>query len=579
MSDVIVRELFALLGMQTDDASFAKADSLISNIKSSLTLVAGVATAAAVAIGAAVHSFVENADEIGRTTDMIGIAKERFQELAYASQQSDVELSSFTTGLVHLRRAVQEVRDGNEETSKTFHRLHVSIRDGKGGLKDLDTLLLDVADGIARLPNEAQAIPLIMQLFGRSGAEMRAFLGQGREGIEKLAGEARELGLVMSGQTIESAQEFADTLDKIKAISQSLVNTFGAAFLPILQDLTKQFIDWYKVNQALIKQNIVSYTNKLTMAVQWSVNALRKLSAALRIVYDNIGLIVVIITSRLLAALALNFSSIVALTLGYIKAGAAAITAAGRAALAWLVAAAPVAAITAAIAAAILLIEDFIVYLQGGESLIGRLLPTWQEWVDEFINGTDESSPWWRQLIVGFIELLRDLPRIWGDIRQAASSALDFIAQKLQPLVKWFEEVKTFFREGIGKGLGDVWRGASQAGQATANTVGSGVSAVASAGSGAVDYIGRLLGNLPGLIRSAQVPSLSNIPVPSILNPTLPFYLRPGAQRQINQRNETTFQIMQQPGEDAADLASRVADENDRRRRSEIEAASAAVGL
>ena len=64
------------------------------------------------------------------------------------------------------------------------------------------------------------------------------------------------------------------------------------------------------------------------------------------------------------------------------------------AALSWLAAAAPVIALTAAFAAMLLILEDLYVWLKGGDSLIGEMLPKMRDFMDAVKQHNTGEPPW-----------------------------------------------------------------------------------------------------------------------------------------------------------------------------------------
>lgn len=197
-----------------------------------LGAVAAAATAAAGAVGAFALNAINNIDSLNDAATRAGISIERFSELKFAADLSGTNIDTLSKGLLKLG---EDAANGG----KKLEALGISVRDANGDIKSSDQLLLEVADKFKGYQDGTQEAALAAQLFGRqAGPELQELLNRGSEGIEELAGQARNLGVVISEETAEAAGQFNDNLDKLKATSSGAGTILAAELLPILNQLT-----------------------------------------------------------------------------------------------------------------------------------------------------------------------------------------------------------------------------------------------------------------------------------------------------------------------------------------------------
>jgi hypothetical protein len=413
---MIIRELFAKLGLDIDKGSFTAADVLLAGVKTGLVALGGLAVAAAGGLGVMVHDLVETASTLNDTSIALGINTDALQEIGFAAKLGGSGIEEMRGGLAILNKHLTAAKDGNEESQKAFAKLHIKIRDTNGALKTTDVVLGDVADALAKLPEGPERTARAMDLFGRSGASLLPVLSEGREGLQKLRQEARDLGLVINAETIKAGDDLGDNLDRLKLSIKGVEHEIAGAFLGEINHATEAVIEWVKANRMLIAQRIEKVIRALLPIVKLFVQALGVLWRVLGLVIDNWKLLAVILGSIVLAAIVANIGAITTLIGQYIWLGIASLSAAIKSAAAWLAAAAPIILLSALIAIAILLFEDWITGMEGGDSILGELWPKWKKFLQDFASGGSEDEPLWLQFLRFGAALLSDFDKTFKEV-------------------------------------------------------------------------------------------------------------------------------------------------------------------
>lgn len=194
------------------NAAFASAATGINKIRSSMLGLVSVGSMVALTRSAA-----QLADNISESADAVGLTIERFQELRYAATQSGVSAEQFTQALANLSKYADE-----------------------RGIGDINQAFLDVAKRIGSANTAIERLTIATDAFGaRAGKYFVTLMQDGAAGVERLAQEARDLGLVMSTETAQSVGAVNDALDAfVLAVKVNVTNALAQA-LPLLRSATK----------------------------------------------------------------------------------------------------------------------------------------------------------------------------------------------------------------------------------------------------------------------------------------------------------------------------------------------------
>lgn len=212
--------------------------------KAGLAVVAAAFATTAVALGAAVKGMIDHADDMQKLSQGIGLSVEQLTAWGHAAQLAGVPIDGFAKGVKKLSQNMLLLSQGmTSESTRAFAQLGISVLDASGRLRSSEDVMLDVAQAFSNMKDGAEKTGLAMQLFGKAGADLIPLLNGGKDAILKMKQEAEDLGIVISDKTGKAAEEFNDTLLRIKQIFNGIILKITAAFLPGLQVLASGFLD------------------------------------------------------------------------------------------------------------------------------------------------------------------------------------------------------------------------------------------------------------------------------------------------------------------------------------------------
>ena len=440
---MIVRELFAKLGLSVDAASFAVADHMLGAVKSGLGLLVSGAARAGEGLAEIVTKTVETASALNDTSIALGVTTDAIQELGYAAQLNGSSVEGMSDGIRKLSINMAAAAEGSQEAAQTFRRLGVQITEG-GKLRAADAVLGDIAEKFKAMPDGARKVAAAVGLFGKSGASLIPTLSEGRDGLAALRQEARDLGIVLDTKTIAAGDALGDSWDKLKAAADGLRYAVGGPLLASIKESVDSVIAWTKANRVLIGQRLRSVLTGVADVVKVIAKGLALVWRGLNFVIARWKLFAVLILSTLAAIVLGNGAAI----LSFLALGAAAIKAAVSAAAAWIAAEAPFFALVALIAVVLLALEDLWVFLNGGRSLIGDVGKELAKLVSDFIDqGPKAGEHWMIKILRATLIYLRLVGEGWAYIFKEIFAGVSWMATKIDGLVGRLMKVLTLVNQ------------------------------------------------------------------------------------------------------------------------------------
>lgn len=208
-------------------------------------------SASAAALGGALlgnaYSAARSADDLNTLSKQTGISTDELQKMQYASDLIDVSMEAMTGSLAKLTK---QMGTG----SKTFEKLGVSITNENGEMRDAVDVWYESLEALSKIENETERDQLAMDLFGKSANELAGIVDDGGQALKDMGEEAESLGLVLSQDSLDAANEFNDSIDRMKARTSAAMTQMGASLAKVLVPAIEKLLNW------------------VTKAVQWFAN-------------------------------------------------------------------------------------------------------------------------------------------------------------------------------------------------------------------------------------------------------------------------------------------------------------------
>jgi hypothetical protein len=407
-----VRELFATLGLDLDETSFAIGELAAQGVTEAMKLMGEAAKWVGEQLIDLVAGTAEAADKIDEAAQRAGVNAEQLQRLAYAASFSSISMDELAHTMGLLSRNGQAAIEGSEEMAKAFNKVGLSAAELRS--MSVEQQMEAIADRFKAMPEGAEKTALAMQLFGRSGAAMLPFLNAGAEAIRKAGDEGQRFGLVLDKETIEAGVRFSDNLDRVKGSLEGLKYTIGGPLLGVVGEYLGKLAEWIADHRELVDKGI-------------------------KVLVKNLWILKGVVGSLTTYLVLRTLPSLVALEGAELAWGAAALISGARALAAGAMAAAGSALAMVgwlALAALIFLVgEDVYQFFQGNDSVLGKYGEKWTHFLDELYRPRKEDG--------GLVSFLKAVGAALADLEGTAERVVKWM-RELQILVYSNGQTSTF---------------------------------------------------------------------------------------------------------------------------------------
>lgn len=421
----VVDELVTLLSFKTSPGTEKAIKSIkdgISTLKSEVTKWAAAATAAGAATSAFLLSASDKAIELQKLSQSTNLSTDSLQQWQYAAEAVGASSAAVTSDLESLLKTMSSPIPG--ELNMELMMLGVSVHNASGQLRGADEVLKDVGDKLNKM-SSARAVQWAERVGISNDTLM--LLKQGRQGLSELFEEAQLVGAIIPEDAINRGAELSKSIKTLKTVFQALGNSIALSFAPNLKKVVDNFKQFLINNADFVRQGLgitidgVSrgfgrFWDILVKIKDGFVALLQPMQPFLKNM-DAVKIVAGLVTGALAGFLALMAPAIIQF-----------------------------AAVGAAIAGVSLVIEDFITWLQGGESVIGDIVNAFSNWMDKFPELKED---------------LKSVGQVFADVFNAIPGLIDKCIDKIEDMFPVINKILS----GLGKVVDFVYEGAKTAGE------------------------------------------------------------------------------------------------------------------
>lgn len=213
----------------------ATADKISSGLGKMADKTKGISTAAAGvlgSLGALAVKAGQTADDLNTMAKQTGLSTEELQKMQYAADLIDVPVDTITGSLKKLKKNMTST---SKDTQKAWEDLGITLKDNvTGEFRNIDDVFYDTVAALSNIDNETERDIVAMQLFGKSADELAGIIDDGGEALKRLGEEAKNKGVIISQEDLDSANELNDALDQLKAEATGAFAQLGTELAQML---------------------------------------------------------------------------------------------------------------------------------------------------------------------------------------------------------------------------------------------------------------------------------------------------------------------------------------------------------
>lgn len=272
-------------GLQSAAGDARTFGSAISQVGSTL----GIAFSGAALAGMA-KSIIADADAIQQASKNFGVVVESLQALRAAAKMANIEGDALDGMLNKLTSSAADAASGNEKTAAAFAALGISI--GDVASLSPDELLERIGRALATGGTTADETAAAFDILGRSTGQYIDFLKQlGTDGLDPTIARMKELGVVMTEETVSSLAKAADSWDMFATGVKATVANLYSSIVDGVSDAiaaAMQGVDVFEARAMRIEnERMVAAKNAQDKAVTDAAAAAEKKAAAEQVFADK----------------------------------------------------------------------------------------------------------------------------------------------------------------------------------------------------------------------------------------------------------------------------------------------------
>ncbi len=421
----VIDSLLVGLGFEIDNSKLDEFHKKIGETKKLMLEMGAVATGAAVGIGLLVGKVAEGMGEIHSFAELNELTSRQVAALGKIAVENDGSFEGMKSTIQSLNKVIGEASLGIGRGAMTFEKLKLSAKNADGSVKSFDQILDDVADKMVGLSRQEQIAmaeklgidPQFVKVLEKGSAEL---------------GRLREEAEAFNPFTNEQYR-LADQVDKLFIKAKSTLGVFtkqiAVGLMPVVRDALKAYLEWFKAarkaTDGVFAKAMEAFTSVVARLFTWLMRLVTALTSVASWVAHNRAAAILaaaafaaFLSIKTYNATLLIASGLEKIFLNLLKVNATAMV---------------IPAIIGAVILAIgLLIDDWMAFKEGGDSVIGELVKQFPELLDVInaIEGAVKS--------VGdfFVEQWNALGPEVMELGVAIFGLVKVLAQVLWPVVK-----------------------------------------------------------------------------------------------------------------------------------------------
>lgn len=218
-----------------NEATFKRVGSAVQNVGKSLSIFSAGVVAAAGGAFLLAKKAGEAADRLLDLEQITGISTDTLQEYQFVAKIAGVNTEALSNASQGLTRRLAGATSEASPLNVALAKLGVTVKDATGGFKSSEVVMDDLITKLSSMDDQTQRNVLGAQIFGGAWKDLAPIFALGADGIADARQEAKDLGLVLDGETLEGANNFRIALGKLTDRLKAMQFRLGAKLAPLLQ--------------------------------------------------------------------------------------------------------------------------------------------------------------------------------------------------------------------------------------------------------------------------------------------------------------------------------------------------------
>lgn len=189
---------------------------------------------------------------VGAIKDMVGELADMSEKLRKTSVQTgltteelqkwghaEASVEDLANGVKFLQKNAFEAATKGGDAATVFAKLGVAFKDANGQVRPTGELLREAGFAIADIKNPAERTARALDIFGRGGLALVPVFAKGKEALAGAFDEFERLGGGLSKDAIDKLEEYDDTTRALNLSFLTLKSRLASQLIPALTDKTR----------------------------------------------------------------------------------------------------------------------------------------------------------------------------------------------------------------------------------------------------------------------------------------------------------------------------------------------------
>lgn len=422
---MILDSFFVALGFEVDTSKVAEFNSQAQALRQTILDIGKIAVGAAAGIGLLAIGVAESLGEIQKFAELNDVSARSVAAFGKVATENGSSLDAVKSSIESLNRVMGEAALGVGRGAMTFEKLGLSSKGADGKMKTFDTMLGEISNKMVGLSRQEQ-----IAMSAKLGIDptLVKVIGQGAANLGKLREEA-EAYIPFTEEQYKLAEQVDRLYVKAKGSVGIFTKMIGASLLPLAKEVLETYLNWFKASRkatsSAVTHGIMILVGALGTLWDWTMRVV----TATKSLYDwlselpGAGYAVVAV---LAAIAAMKTYEMFSKLIGAVQAARYAFLALGSSI------SIPAILIGGLILAIGLLIDDFVNFKEGNDSLIGSMaekFPIILTIIDQLTAGVTEFFGFWTGIWTQLKEPI-------GDLAASIFSLAEVVLSTLWPIFK-----------------------------------------------------------------------------------------------------------------------------------------------
>lgn len=389
--------------------------------------------AATIGVKNFVDANLDALDEIKQLSNVTGESADQIYLLGKVAEVNGSSAQAAQSSIEGLSRVIGEAAAGVGRGAKSFEQYGLSAKKANGEIKSSSELFGEISEKMQQMSNQEQ-IAMLSKL-GIDGSMIQMLRLGNDELAEQIAlANALTLG-VGNAENAETAAAFKDALTQVSQVFTAIGEYVSLRVAPSIQRLAEGFTKWFVENNDFIKSILNGFSKVLSFLfeVAGAINNVIESTIGWKSIIIALGGLMLWLSRRMLLAFATNP---ITLTIG-------------------------------AITALFLLIDDFMTYLEGGETALGDF---WKPFADGWKSikpWIDKAKVWVKSFADGWsdaLDVIKPLKGVLSIVWSAVENIYSSFSRLLKQIFSTSSAVDDFGNNGesVGSALASIFNFVAQ---------------------------------------------------------------------------------------------------------------------